>query len=209
MSPEITERSTRLQKIKISWVIVSVSVLCSSGVWGQTATMEAELSRRKSFCLTSIAEPDKAKRDILWNTAHTDKTGELVTSDWDVIMGAQLKLRRRFPVSFTNSDIQQVECQAWAEYRKKTPKGHLDLESFAEYAAENYGGLKVQSRPAGAAITVDNLPWDGPTDAQNMCGVGTRHVRLAKPGYYDEVGEADVKKGQWTIFERALREKKP
>ena len=197
-----------MHKIKTSCAIVTVAVLCS-GVWCQTATKENELSSRKSRCLMSIAETDKAKRDILWTTAQGDKKTQPATGDWNVLMGAQPKLRSRFPESFSNSDIQQVECQAWADYRKQNPNGQLDLDSFAKYAAENYGGLKVHSRPAGAAIVVDNLPWDGPTDAQNMCGVGTRHVRLSRPGYYDEVGDADVKQGQWTIFERDLREKKP
>jgi hypothetical protein len=157
----------------------------------------------------SIAKTDEAKRDISSNTAETDKKRQSVTDDWGVLVGAQRKLRSRFPESFSNSDIQQVDCQAWADYRKQNPNGQLDLDSFAKYAAENYGGLKVRSRPAGAAIAVDNLAWDGPTDAQNMCSVGTRHVRLSKPGYYDEVGDAVVKQGQWTIFEKDLREKKP
>jgi len=192
---------------KTSCVIVAVAVLCS-GVWCQTATMENKLSNRKSVCLISIAETDKAKRDILSTAAQSDKKRQSDMGDWDVLMGAQPKLRSRFKESFNNSDIQQVECQAWADYRQQNPNGQLDLDSFTKYA-ENYGGLKVHSRPAGAAIAVDNLPWDGPTDAQNMCRVGTRHVRLSKHGYYDEVGDADVKQGQWTIFERDLREKKP
>jgi PEGA domain len=189
--------------IKTSCVVIAVAVLCS-GAWCQTATTENETSSRKSLC---IAETDKAKRDILSNTAQSDKKTRPVTGDWSVLVNAQPKLRSRFPESFGNSDIQQVECQAWADYRKQYPNGHLDLDSFAKYAAENYGGLKVHSKPAGAEIAVDNLPWDGPTNAQNMCRVGTRHVRLSKPGYYDAVGDADVKQGQWAIFERDLKEK--
>src|SRR6266849_5457498 len=197
----VRERSKRVHKIKTSHVIVVVAVLCS-GAWCQTATTENELSSSKSFCLMSIAETDKTKRDIFSNSAQSDKKKQPVKGDWDVLMGAQPKLRSHFQESFSDSDIQQVECLAWADYRKQNPKGQLVLDRFAEYAAENYGGLKVRSRPAGAAIAVDNLPWDGPTDAQNMCSVGTRHVRLSKPGYYDEVGDAVVNQGQWTIFEK-------
>src|ERR1700674_117528 len=204
----VIERSTRVHKIKTSYIIVAVAVLCVGG-WCQTTTTENESSSRRSFCLMSIAKTDKAKGDILSNTAATGKKSQPVTGDWDVLMSAQPKLRSRFPESFSNSEIQQVECQAWADYRKQNPNGHLNLDGFAEYAAENYGGLKGHSRPAGAAIAVDNLPWEGPTDAQNMCVVGTRHVRLSKPGYYDALGDADVKQGQWTVFERDLREKKP
>lgn len=203
----VTERSTRVHRIKTSCVIVAVGVLCS-GLYCQTASTENELSSRKSFCLMSLTETDKGKRDVLSTAAQSDKKRQSVTGDWDVLMGAQPKLRARFTESFNNSDIQQVECQAWADYRKQNPNGRLDLDSFAKYA-ENYGGLRVRSRPAGAAISIDNLSWDGPTDAQNMCRVGARHVRLSKPGYYDEIGDADVKQGQWAIFERDLRKKKP
>ena len=67
--------------------------------------------------------------------------------------------------------------------------------------------LRVRSTPEGAAIAVDNLPWDGPTDAQNMCTVGSRHVVLSKPGYYDENGDVVVQQGHWAKFERTLRPK--
>jgi hypothetical protein len=125
--------------------------------------------------------------------------------DWVVLRGAEAELRTRFSKSFSASDIKQVECRAWQDYRERHPEGKLDLDSFSAYAADNYGGLRVRSRPEGAAIVVDTKPWDGPTDSQNMCSIGTRHIVLSKPGYYDEAGDAIVKHGELTIFQRDLK----
>ena len=98
----------------------------------------------------SIAETDKAKRDILSTAGQGDTKRQPVAGDWDVLIGAQPKLRSRFPESFNSSDIQHIECQAWADYRKQNPNGHLDLDSFAKYAAENYGGLNVKADRLGS-----------------------------------------------------------
>lgn len=197
-----------MHKFNTSPVVVVVAALCLS-VWCQTPARKSEAVSYKSVCLVGISETDKAKWEATSNTARSGKSGQRFAEDFDVLRSAQTKLRSRFPEGFSNSDIKQVECQAWVDYREQNPNGHLHLDDFAKYAAENYGGLRVRSRPDGAAILVDNVPWDGPTNAQNMCSVGTRHVRLSKPGYNDELGDADVKQGQWTIFERDLREKKP
>jgi hypothetical protein len=127
--------------------------------------------------------------------------------DRGVLKKAEAKLRTGFDASFSDSDVKHIECRAWQEYRERNPNGKLDLDRFAAYAAANYGGLRIRSKPEGAAIVVDNTSWEGPTDAQNMCSVGTRHIILSKPGYYDEAGDAVVKQGAWTVFEKDLRPK--
>jgi hypothetical protein len=137
----------------------------------------------------------------------TGAAAQRASDDLTELRGAQAKVRSKFDASFSDTDVQMVECRAWQDYRREHPNEKLDLDRFVTYAAANYGGLRVRSTPEGAAIIVDNTPWDGPTDAQNMCTVGTRHVVLKKPGYYDETGDAMVKQGGWTVFERTLKPK--
>ena len=187
-------------RLSVIWIFFALVLLIPRG-WCQSKSSLAQSSENRASvsmqpCLISLRRSDDSKTD-----------GFSATEDWKVLKGAQAIVRSRFSADFSNTDIEKVECAAWAIYRTHSPEGKLDLDSFAKYAAASFGGLKVNSRPEGAAIVVDNIAWDGPTDASNMCSVGTRHVVLSKPGYYDESGDAVVKQGQWTIFQRDLQPK--
>jgi hypothetical protein len=124
-----------------------------------------------------------------------------------VFQAAQPKIRAHFSATFSDSDIQQIECDGWRDYRKLHPGEQLDADKFLKFASENFGGLKVTSNPDGAAIRVDDKPWSDATNTQSSCKVGIRHVKLTKPGYQDELGDAIVKEGQWTLFHRDLKKK--
>lgn len=182
--------------IKGFGLVFTAVMLCSSA-WCQTAPTANRPLRRASGCLASIDPINKA----------TDNMTPSATDDWAVLRSSQGKVRSHYPESFSDSDIRQIECLAWAEYREHNPSGQLDLDGFAKFASESFGGLKVRSRPDGAAIVVDDVSWVGPTNAQNMCKVGTRHIRLSKPGYYDATGDAIVKQGDWTVFDKDLQPK--
>jgi hypothetical protein len=119
----------------------------------------------------------------------------------------QPKLRAHFSRSFKDADVGQIECDGWSDYMKLYPHEQPDTDKFLKFVSENFGGLKVTSTPDGAAIEVDGKPWSDTTNAQNSCRVGVRHVKLTKPGYQEEVGEAIVKEGQWTLFQRDLKKK--
>ena len=128
-------------------------------------------------------------------------------NDAHVLAASESKVRARFGSSFSDADINQIECLAWADYRRQNPTGSLDPDKFARYAADAYGGLKITSTPEGAAISVDDKPWTDPTNAQEACRIGVRRVKLSKSGYQDETGEAKVQQGQWTVFHKDLKPK--
>jgi PEGA domain-containing protein len=127
--------------------------------------------------------------------------------DLSVVQRAEPKLRERYPVSFSDADVQHIATQSWMDFRTQHPNDKLDLDKFAKLASESYGGLKVTSTPNGAAIEVDSRLWDDPTNAQSSCRTGTRHIKLSKPGYDDAEGDAVVVEGQWTLFHKDLKKK--
>jgi len=128
-------------------------------------------------------------------------------ADMRVFQSAQPKLRAHFSGGFSDPDIQRIECEGWRDYKKLHRGEQLDADKFLKFASENFGGLKVTSNPDGAAIKVDDKLWSDATNAQSSCKVGTRHIRLTKPGYQDGVGDAIVKEGQWTLFHKDLKKK--
>ncbi len=193
--------------VRCIYLTAAILISCSS-LWCQVEAKSDRDSGRVSPCLVNLKLMDSSKRMAVEDSErHKNEVKQSEMDDWGVLRGARAKLRASFSDTFSDSDIRELDCLAWQEYRKENPNGKLDLDKFAAYAAANYGGLRVRSTPEGAAIIVDNSAWDGPTDAQNMCTVGTRHVVLSKPGYYDESGDIVVQQGQWANFERTLKPK--
>ena len=145
--------------LRCIYLIAAILIACSS-LWCQVEAKNDRDSGRVSPCVTSLKLLGSSKH-VAVEDIERDKseTKQSETDDWGVLRGAQSKLRANFSDSFSDSDIRELDCLAWQEYRKKNPDGKLDLDKFAAYAAANYGGLRVRSTPEGAAIAVDNLPW--------------------------------------------------
>jgi len=194
-----------MRRVGTNIYFVMITVLCIPA-WSQNQQRATASAEYMSLCMASFSRSGN-KYDTTETSRTADATAQRGRYDFAVIQSADAKVRSKFDASFSDTDVRVVECRAWQEYRRQHPNEPLDLDRFAAYAAANYGGLKVRSTPEGAAIIIDNTPWEGPTDAQNMCSVGTRHVTLKKEGYWDESGDAIVKEGEWTVFERTLKAK--
>jgi hypothetical protein len=128
--------------------------------------------------------------------------------DLHLVDNVESKVRAYYPKTFSDEDVQRITVQTWIDLRQAKPEGPLDLDRFERYALESFGGLRITSQPEGAAIEVDQRPWADSTDAQSSCRTGNRHIKLSKDGYEDEVGDAVVKEGQWTLFNRTLKKRK-
>jgi hypothetical protein len=135
-------------------------------------------------------------------------TGTTLDSDLPLIISVEPKVRAHYPSSFSDIDVQHITIKTWMEFRQSKPEGPLDMPKFEQYAMESFGGLQITSQPEGAAIEVDLRQWADTTNSQSSCRTGTRHIKLSKEGYEDELGDAIVTEGRWTMFNRTLKKKK-
>jgi PEGA domain-containing protein len=179
-------------------VIVLVSLCAVTGSQVASTAEMRESSGQKMLYKRTAGEIARA------NPAVSKETLQL---DLAVVQNAEPRLREHYPNTFTDSDVWHIAADAWVGFREKQPKEQLDVDKFAKLASESYGGLKITSKPDGAAIEVDSKRWDDPTNARGSCHTGTRLIKLSKSGYQTVAGNAVVTEGKWTLFHRDLKAK--
>jgi hypothetical protein len=99
----------------------AIVILCS-GLWCQVVAENDRDSIRVSPCLANLKHKDSSKH-IAVEDSEKGKTEvkQSETDDWVVLRGAQAKLRATVSDRFSDSDIRELDCLAWQEYRKNNP----------------------------------------------------------------------------------------
>jgi hypothetical protein len=179
-------------------------ILATASVFGLAQSQVTSKSRPEGTS-NRVAVYKHAANQIA--KADPNVSPETLQYDLPVVENAEQKLRAFYPASFSDSQVRHINTLAWMDYRDDHPNGKLDLDTFAKFAYESYGGLEVTSTPSGASIVVDSKPWGDLTDVKSSCRTGKRHITLSKQGYEDAEGDTVVTEGQWTIFHKDLNKK--
>jgi len=133
---------------------------------------------------------------------------DLLKEDGRVIQGAYPQVLTAFEKEgFAKTDVDQIVAFTWKDYRNNHPSRKLDSSQFVKEASENFGGLRVSSKPRGAEVYVDGRKWPDPTDCSGVTHSGRRKIILRKEGYKDVDDYVDVIAGKWTAFNRELQKK--
>jgi hypothetical protein len=183
---------------KLFYIVALFDLLLGLALAQTASTGVNESTEHAVFYKHAAEEIKKANPAVKLSTLNQDLA---------LVERTEPTLRRRYPKTFSDADIRDITASAWMDFRERQPNEPIDLDKFAKFALESYGGLRITSKPIGAAIDVDSKPWSDTTNAQSSCRTGTRSIKLTKPGYEDEVGNAIVSEGRWTSFHRNLRKK--
>lgn len=101
---------------------------------------------------------------------------------------------------------------AWTWYQLRVGPDAVPLTTglslrIIQQKAAKQGRLVVASNPNGAAISVDNIDWPTPTNAQGFADVGARHVLVRRDGLEPTEGTCNVGRDQTATFSAVLKKK--
>jgi hypothetical protein len=133
----------------------------------------------------------------------------IVHRDLKTLIDAQKRIKQVYAErGFDDCTSMQVTALAWKELRMNQPRGKLNEDSLVKLANDGFGGLKIISVPAGAAIKVDGKQWDQPTNTASWTHVGKRKIELLLQGYEDSEGVKEVIAGAAVEYRAKLEKKK-
>jgi len=136
-------------------------------------------------------------------------TPDTLRGDVAVIKMAQVPLDQYYMKkgAFDVCDVDRVTELTWMEIRQEDAHESFTKDQFVK-KAEEWGGLRIKSKPSGATIWVDEAQWNTPTDAEDMTHVGKRKITLHLEGYDDSTGYKEVIAGIWVDYKQTLNKKK-
>jgi hypothetical protein len=126
----------------------------------------------------------------------------LLAKDEEVIAGAYPQVRTFYP-THSEEDWARISILAWAKYRSQNASGLMTKAAFVQ-VSKSFGQLIVKSDPPGAAIKVDSILWEGPTNTTDWTEAGNHSVTLSKKACNDEQDKIQVPAGGSVTFEKKL-----
>ncbi|MFZ3214554.1 MAG: hypothetical protein WA192_00665 [Candidatus Acidiferrales bacterium] len=202
-------------KITIAFCFVSLSVI-SVPFLPQFQTAQRTDSSKLAECSNVEGADGIVVSDAKQRNSFLTATGRCMSAQDSNISALTLAedkgvIERSYPTvrafyrsrKYSDSDVAKILALAWTEFRRKNPSKQMSGAAFVQLG-NSFGQLIVKSEPAGAAITVDARPWEGPTNNSDWTDSGQRVVKLLKQGCQPAEGNVDVLAGGSATFERKL-----
>jgi hypothetical protein len=137
-------------------------------------------------------------------------TSSLLNKDQKVITSALPAIKANLAKKgFSEADINSSVATSWKNLRlPSSPLATLDESAFLNYI-KKLGKLKIQSKPDGANIFIDDILQNEKTDTVKWLPQGRYRIIIIKTGYPPESEERDIVEGDNPPMSKVLRPTRP
>jgi hypothetical protein len=137
-------------------------------------------------------------------------SSSLLNNDQEVIKAALPAIKDNLAKKgFSEADINPIVAASWKNLRSpSSPLAPLDKSAVLNYI-NKLGKLKIESKPDGANIFIDDILQNEKTDTVKWLPQGRYRIIIIKTGYPPESEERDIVEGDNPPMSKILRPKRP
>jgi hypothetical protein len=177
-----------------------IAILCLCLFSSPQDTQSSQTSDRKASGQKALWQSDDNFKNMAEEVSASGNVTDrdLLARHTKIVQASDRQMRTKFEAAgFNDKAIYEIELMSWKDLAV-TDK-YFTADSFQNYAQTHYGVLRVESKPTGANVWVNNSDW-GTTTQEKGVMVGKKHIRLHLDRYQDSEGDVEVTPVKITIF---------
>jgi len=171
-------------------------LLCVQAAVPNSSTASSRVNFNSQVEMTKVVKRVKQENTAIPSLIAQQDASQMAYIDAEV--------RPRFlQHGFNDEQISKIHELALADFHRTNPDIHIDPGEY-KASVEDFGGIKISTNPAGAAVRIDDKQWQDPTNTGAMTHSGSRTVVLKKTGYRPVSRTVTVPAGDWVSMEATL-----